>query len=138
MPICIITIGRASPIGTRPRPPLPPVRVRRNIERCAFFSFADAAESDAPSGGKKKRKKRRARDLAAASSVVASKMDYLMDALRVRDLTVAIQTSRRTAAERERMRDAAAKVAAAHESAAVRHDPLDELGSRRRVGGGFP
>ena len=27
---------------------------------------------------------------------------------------------------------------AAHESAAVRHDPLDELGSRRRVGGGFP
>ena len=27
---------------------------------------------------------------------------------------------------------------AAHASAAVRHDPLDELGSRRRVGGGFP
>ena len=27
---------------------------------------------------------------------------------------------------------------AAHESAALRHDPLDELGSRRRVGGGFP
>ena len=109
-----------------PPPPPPGATLRASFENLGVrvdpeaFSFADAAESDAPSGGKKKRKKRRARDLAAASSVVASKMDDLMDALRVRDLTVAIQTSRRTAAERERMRDAAAKVAAAHESAAAR------------------
>ena len=77
-------------------------------------AFAD------PEGRKPSSRRREAYNLADARAAVATKMDGLMDALRVRDLTATIQQGRRTAEDAQRTLDAAARVASVHESAAAR------------------
>jgi hypothetical protein len=98
-------------------PPPPPRQVLRGAFQALGVRVDPAAFAD-PEGRKPSRRRREAYNLADASSAVATKMDGLMDALRVRDLTAAIDQSRRTAADAQRMLDAAARVASVHESAA--------------------
>ena len=79
-------------------PPPPPRQVLRGAFQALGVRVDPAAFAD-PEGRKPSRRRREAYNLADASSAVATKMDGLMDALRTRDLTAAIQQSRRTAEE---------------------------------------
>ena len=100
-------------------PPPPPRQVLRGAFQALGVRVDPAAFAD-PEGRKPSRRRREAYNLADASSAVATKMDGLMDALRVRDLTAAIQQSRRTAEDAQKMLDASARVASVHESASAR------------------
>jgi len=100
-------------------PPPPPRQVLRGAFQALGVRVDPAAFAD-PEGRKPSRRRREAYNLADASSAVATKMDGLMDALRVRDLTAAIQQSRRTAEDAQKMLDASARVASVHESATAR------------------
>jgi hypothetical protein len=100
-------------------PPPPPRQVLRGAFQALGVRVDPAAFAD-PEGRKPSRRRREAYNLADASSAVATKMDGLMDALRVRDMTAAIQQSRRTAEDARRCLEASARVASVHESAAAR------------------
>ena len=100
-------------------PPPPPRQVLRGAFQALGVRVDPAAFAD-PEGRKPSRRRREAYNLADARAAVATKMDGLMDALRVRDLTAAIEQGRRTAEDAQRTLDAAARVASVHESAAAR------------------
>ena len=122
-------------LGSRGAPPradsdeAPPLDLKR-VE--AFGSASAASSARAKDVATFRDAGKAAADaIAAASSAVASEMDDLIDALRVRDLTIAIQTDRRTDAERAKVRDATARVAAAHASATSRFAETGDASSLR-------
>ena len=100
-------------------PPPPPRAVLQGSFKALGVRVDPEAFAD-PEGKKPSRRRREAYNLVDASAAVKTKMEHLMDSLRVRDATVSIDTTRRNAEAIERLKETRRTVARMHESAVAR------------------
>ena len=100
-------------------PPPPPRAVLQGSFKALGVRVDPEAFAD-PEGKKPSRRRREAYNLVDASAAVKTKMEHLMDSLRVRDATVSVDATRRNAEAIERLKETRRTVARMHESAVAR------------------